>query len=209
MARPQELQNFVNKFLNLWKTGQNARLAVNCQGGIATVNLQLQLGGDNLANPHKPGPSPSRQRRSARRALARAEAAANAAAAAPPLAKTDAAVQAVPTPISTNDVAVEAKVATTTKDAVVQTDTSPPFQKVLAVQASPQPHRYVPAGQAAAVRHHGDPRHVRDVFCPDRDYQIAGRAVYRIDEEMSDYEQNRANAKKTLQMIDQALNYRR
>ena len=70
------------------------------------------------------------------------------------------------------------------------------------MQASPQPHRHVPAGQAAAVRHHGDPRHVRD-------YQIAGQAVYRIDEEMSDYEQNRANAKKTLQMIDQALNYRR
>ena len=93
MARPQELQNCVNKFVNLWKTGQNARLAVNGQGCIATVNLQLQLGGDNLANPQKPGPSPSRQRRSARRALARAEAAANPAAAAPLLAKTDAAVQ--------------------------------------------------------------------------------------------------------------------
>ena len=141
MARPQELQNCVNKFVNLWKTGQNARLAVNGQGCIATVNLQLQLGGDTLANSQKPGPSPSRQRRSARRALARAEAAANA--------KTDAAVQAVPTPISTTD--VEAQVAITTKDAVVQTDTSPPFQKVLAVQASPQPHCHVPNGQAAAV----------------------------------------------------------
>ena len=60
-------------------------------------------------------------------------------------------MQAVATPISTTDVAVEANVATTTKDAVVQTDSSPPFQKVLAVQGSPQPQCHVPDGQAAAV----------------------------------------------------------
>ena len=40
-------------------------------------------------------------------------------------------------------------------------------------------------------------------------YQIAAQAVQRTDEEMSDYEQNRANAKKTLHMIDQTPNFRR
>ena len=211
MAGPPELYSFVNKFINLWQSGNCARLAVKCQEGKASVNLHLQLGGDPPAKPPKPRPSPSRQRRSARRALARAEAAA--ANAAPHVTKADTAVQTVE-PISTVNVAVDATVAT--KDIVVQTDPEfQPLKNILTVQASHQLPQS--AGQADPRPGHdrGHPHHVvQDVFCPDRDYrrclephQVAAQAS--VDEDLENYEQNRANVQKTLQMIDQALNFRR
>ena len=43
MAGGLELHSFVSKFLNLWSSGKNAGLAVECQAGQATVNLQLGL----------------------------------------------------------------------------------------------------------------------------------------------------------------------
>ena len=241
MAGPPELYSFVNKFINLWQSGNCARLAVKCQEGKASVNLHLQLGGDPPAKPPKPRPSPSRQRRSARRALARAEAAA--ANAAPHVTKADTAVQTVE-PISTVNVAVDATVATenivvqtdpefhplknistvnvavdatvATKDIVVQTDPEfQPLKNILTVQASHQLPQS--AGQADPRPGHdrGHPHHVvQDVFCPDRDYrrclephQVAAQAS--VDEDLENYEQNRANVQKTLQMIDQALNFRR
>ena len=87
MATPnlKEVFNFVNKFLNLRKNGENATLSLQCQDGSVSVNLQLHL--PSYPPPrHEPRPppwssscsrpSPSRVRRSTRRADARARAAA-------------------------------------------------------------------------------------------------------------------------------------
>ena len=81
MAGPPELLNFINKFLNLLKCGQSARLTVESQDGKATVNLQLDLA---PCPPHHQGrpqrhAGPSRLRRHAARAQARQQAAAEAA----------------------------------------------------------------------------------------------------------------------------------
>ena len=89
MASPnlQEVYNFVNKFLDLRKNGENATLSLKCQDGSVSVNLQLHL--PSYPPPrheqHPPPrssscsrPSPSRVRRSTRRADARARAAAKA-----------------------------------------------------------------------------------------------------------------------------------
>ena len=80
-----ELDTFIQKFRNLWKSGLDARLNMECHAGQAWVGLHLRLG-------HGPGPlhqsvlpkisrnrdTPSRQRRRARRAAAREEKAAKA-----------------------------------------------------------------------------------------------------------------------------------
>ena len=74
-----ELDTFVKKFHQLWKTGHNAHLDLESHDGVAWVGLRVQLG-------HAPGPqhhplhpqftnrnkeSPSRLRRGARRAAKR------------------------------------------------------------------------------------------------------------------------------------------
>ena len=73
-----ELDTFVQKFRNLWNSGLDARLNMECHAGQAWVGLHLRLG-------HAPGPlhqstipkssrnrdTPSRRRRRARRAVAR------------------------------------------------------------------------------------------------------------------------------------------
>ena len=87
MAKPFELQSFVNKFVNLWKDGCDASLHVEARAGNAFVSLRVGLG---EAPPHPPpyhhgyrhrdgGPSPSRQRRTEKREASRksAENAAN------------------------------------------------------------------------------------------------------------------------------------
>ena len=38
-----ELLSFLEKFCNLWSSGRNARLAVECQAGQASVNFQLVI----------------------------------------------------------------------------------------------------------------------------------------------------------------------
>ena len=89
MATPnlKEVYNFVNKFLNLRKNGENATLSLKCQDGSVSVNLQLHLPSypPPRREPHPPPwssscsrPSPSRVRRSTRRADNRARAAAKA-----------------------------------------------------------------------------------------------------------------------------------
>ena len=86
MATPnlKEVFNFVDKFLNLRKNGENATLSLQCQDGSVSVNLQLHLPSypPPRREPHPPPwssscsrPSPSRVRRSTRRADARARAA--------------------------------------------------------------------------------------------------------------------------------------
>ena len=85
MAAPNlhEVFNFVNKFMNLRKNGENATLSLQCHDGSVSVNLHLHL--PSYPSPRyerhqppqpRPGsrPSPSRVRRSTRRANARANA---------------------------------------------------------------------------------------------------------------------------------------
>ena len=79
MAAPYEFYNFLTKFNNLLRCGQDAHLSIESQSGNIYLNLQLRL--PNLQPPqecHQQKPrrcTPSRQRRRARRAKARAEAA--------------------------------------------------------------------------------------------------------------------------------------
>ena len=82
-ASLNEVFNFVNKFMNLRKNGENATLSLQCQDGSVSVNLHLHLPSypPPRYEPHPPpGPSPrsrlspSRIRRSLRRAVARAHA---------------------------------------------------------------------------------------------------------------------------------------
>ena len=93
MAVTPELKSFVTKFADLWHSGRNASLSLECGAGEATINLQLRLGSHplHLQQPqHRKGPqhrlerraSPSRLRRRARREQARELAAKQAAAAA-------------------------------------------------------------------------------------------------------------------------------
>ena len=86
-----ELKSFLTKFADLWHSGRNASLSLECEAGEATINLQLRLGSHPLQQPkHHQGPQylggrragPSRLRRRARRAQARVLAAEQAAAAA-------------------------------------------------------------------------------------------------------------------------------
>ena len=85
MASPNlnEVFNFVNKFLNLRKNGENATLSLHSQNGSVSVNLHLHLPSypPPRCEPHPPPrssppcrPSPSRIRRSRRRADARTHA---------------------------------------------------------------------------------------------------------------------------------------
>jgi hypothetical protein len=81
MGGPSELNSFVSKFWNLWSSRRTARLAVECQAGQATVNLQLDLGLPKhhpLQEHHLKHVSPSHLRCCARRAQACADAAVNA-----------------------------------------------------------------------------------------------------------------------------------
>jgi len=77
MAAPYEFYNFLTKFNNLLRCGQDAHLSIESQSGNIYLNLQLRLA--NLPAPQecyqqKPRRcTPSRQRRRARRAKARAE----------------------------------------------------------------------------------------------------------------------------------------
>ena len=82
-----ELDTFIQKFYQLWNSGQTAHLDVDTHAGKAWVGLRVQLGHvpgplhhhPPFIQPRKKSESPSRQRRRARRAAARltAEEAAN------------------------------------------------------------------------------------------------------------------------------------
>ena len=80
MARMDELDSFVRKFVNLWKSGCEASLNVESKAGNAYVNLRVGLG---HAHPHIQkdqqedggcrGGSPAKQRRKERREAERGE----------------------------------------------------------------------------------------------------------------------------------------
>ena len=76
MAGLQEVHSFVSKFITLCNNGKQANLAMRCKGGRAVINLKLHLHSEPFHDypqpSHRPHPSPSRVRRSARRAHARA-----------------------------------------------------------------------------------------------------------------------------------------
>ena len=192
MAGSLEFHSFVSKFLNLWSSGKNARLAVECQAGQATVNLQLELGLPHAHNHHpqeehhEKRVSPSRLRRRARREQARAEAAVNAAQA------TTAAVDAAVEPTNTNPAAVNA--APTKKDESKEDEAQQ--NKEVAVQAVPQTieasvqaacpitptvDKAVQAVELQAAQALQFPPAVADMFCPDRDFLRAGRAGHAHD----------------------------
>ena len=44
MADVSELDNFVRKFVHLWRAGSNAKLSVEAKAGEAFVNLSVGLG---------------------------------------------------------------------------------------------------------------------------------------------------------------------
>ena len=75
-----ELKSFVTKFADLWHSGKNASLSLECGNGEATINLELRLGSHPLQQPqHHQRPQhcfeiragPSHLRRLARLAQAR------------------------------------------------------------------------------------------------------------------------------------------
>ena len=69
-----ELDTFVSKFYQLWKSGLTAHLDLDTRAGNAWVGLRVQLGqapGPQHVQPvHRKSESPSHQRRRARHAAA-------------------------------------------------------------------------------------------------------------------------------------------
>jgi hypothetical protein len=217
MAGHFELHSFLSKFCNLWSSGRNARLAVECQAGQATVNLQLDLGLPHHEHPqedHQKRVSPSRLRRSARRAKARHQAAVDAAEA-----------TATDKPSNTNTAA--AKAAPSVKDA--SEEDAAPTKEEAAVQAAPQvmeaavqaaPLTVDVAVQAEVPRHllHQPPPHlqaaaqalqlaphtVQDLFCPDRDFWVASRAEHERDRRENEHQQ-KEDKKKDLENFQKML----
>ena len=190
MAVTPDLKSFVTKFADLWHSGKNACLSLECEAGEATINLQLRLGLHPLQPQDHQGPQhhlarqagPSRLRRRARRAQARAMAAAaeQSAAAASTKEADTAAVEAVPTRaeeavkvVPTEavakvgekklfaDVAVQA--VSTVENAAVQVDRP-------ALWLLSPPH--ATQGDTLPPPHLSLPAViVPDAFCPDQDYQ--------------------------------------
>ena len=145
MAGHQELQSFVNKFVNLWKSGFEAKLNVEAQAGQACVSIQLGLGTLHQP-PYFRRPAPSRLRRRARRAEDRAAQAQAAAQADLPPANADVAVEA-----ANADAAVEAAVPIPpTAEAAVQAVPNPPCTVEAAVQATPD----LPQRDHGSTPHH-------------------------------------------------------
>ena len=175
VAGPDELLSFLSKFTNLWHSGKNAQLFMECQDGVTSVNLQLHLNSQPPA-PQQPSPptqrlrqpGPSRARRRDRRGQARAEAAADAAVSSkdsiaaanvgPPdpsvLRTYDAALQVVP-------LTQEASRIIPLINAAVQTNGQLQQQ-----QDQNVPHQRTLHGAAGALPSSA----VKDVFCHDRDY---------------------------------------
>ena len=202
MARPpnqHELFNFVTKFVKLWNAGKQARLFVECEAGVASINLQLHLGNHETHpptpehdHPHQPRqPGPSRLRRRARRAAAREVAAANAALVT--TASKDAAVQAA---VRTADTAVQAVQAAdplpSTAEIAVQVD-SPREAAVWDAQHR-QPHNDAVQARTSTSLLYSPV--VEDRFCPDKEYTMANQSDAN----------RRADVRNTLQMIEDALN---
>ena len=172
MAGHFELHSFLNKFCNLWSSGRIARLAVECQAGQATVNLQIDLGlphGHPQEPPEQKRVGPSRLRRRARREQARSEAAVDAvqATAAEDVAEKQTNDKAAPVPTLTG-VAVQAAPQVT--EAAVQAAGQTPPTVDVAVQADVQRHPHQPPQHGAEQALLVAPHAVKDVFCPDRDF---------------------------------------
>ena len=79
MASYAEVNSFVGKFVNLWKSGSDATLQLETHAGQACVTLRLGLGEHpHQLHQYRKKVSPSKQRRHERRAAARKESAENA-----------------------------------------------------------------------------------------------------------------------------------
>ena len=71
MASHFELESFVRKFVNLWKSGCDAKLNIESEGGRAFVNLRVGLGDGHPGHHDRVerhrGGGPAKQRRRERR----------------------------------------------------------------------------------------------------------------------------------------------
>ena len=160
MAGHNEVLNFVNKFVNLWKTGFEAKLHVEAQAGQAWVRLHVGLGHYQPQHGRKPGPSQLRRR--ARRAEARASQAAAQAADLPPAHNTDEAVEAsAPVPLTL--AAAQAAVlvpgnmaAEEVADVAMKVVVNVPYSDAAAQVALPVPP--IPAAQATHPSHENIPQ---------------------------------------------------
>ena len=207
------LYTFIDQFKYLWQSGQDATLTVDTRAGQASIRLKVQLGQagplhHQKAHPQAHRDSPAQRRRRERRARDREEKATAEAAQIVPneaeevddliVSTVEAAVQVVAPKPSTLNAAVQAT----------------PLYENKAAQANilcPQPHTAV----TAQATQHGEhrpaappptfpwtsPVMVEDMVCPDLDYE---RELI-IDNERETERQRNVN--RTLQMIEDALNY--
>ena len=216
---PDELLSFLSKFTNLWHSGKNAQLSMECQDGVISVNLRLNLDSQPPAPQHPTPPAqrlrqpgPSRARRSARRAQARAEAAADAAVSSKDSkAAEDAAVAPDPSVPRTYEAAVQA--VPLTQEAAVQAAscTKPLFNA--AVQADGQQqqdqnvlHHRPLLGAAGALPPSSA---VKDVFCPDKDFMMASMAENQHERQVRmdrQAEERRLDLQKFQKMVEDSLN---
>ena len=65
MEDTSEIQSFLLKFNQLWKSGHEAELSLNCNAGKAFLNLKVELGNYNEVK--KKSLSPSQLSRKIRR----------------------------------------------------------------------------------------------------------------------------------------------
>ena len=192
MAGHNEVLNFVNKFVNLWKTGHEAKLHVDAQAGQAWVSLQVVLGVPYQPR-HGRKPGPSQLRRRARRAEARASQAAAQAADLPP-ANTDEAVEAsasVPLILAAARAAVLVPGNMAAEEVAVLHPTSADVAVQVALLAPPIPAQGShPSHEGHCGDHHSVPAATRDdppkhgaqvLFCPDSQYLTEGQRIPQLD----------------------------
>ena len=181
------LTNLIAQFEREWRAGNNARVQLECHAGQAWLSLHLHVQHPpphQDARPHRQ-PGPSRLRRRARRAALRAKANAETntaeVAVAVAFADTDLSTEKV-VDVNVNNVEetkteevadITEKVIDPNSTAVIQAvshEAPEPVQPHPAVQAAQQ-HSGQLSAQARPWPHCAKSSHVRDVFCPDVQYQ--------------------------------------
>ena len=210
---PDVTTDLIQKFQQLWRAGNIARLSLECRGGQGWANLHVKLPDPpphlHQHGPHYPAPpahsrrrpGPSRMRRRARRAEARKGAAEEAAVNVEPTEEVT--IQAENIPLA--DAAAEA--ATAYIPPLLPSDVHQPAEE--ADKAQQQQH-------LEEVPEQGVPD-VRDAFCPDFEYKTAEQAEHARDQDVQQrhrqphQEQERPTSGITLELFQKlaAENFRR
>ena len=205
--------DLIQKFQQLWRAGNIARLSLECRGGQGWANLHVKLPDSpphlHQHGPHYPAPpahsrrrpGPSRMRRRARRAEARKGAAEEAAVNVEPTEEVT--IQAENIPLA--DAAAEA--ATAYIPPLLPSDVHQPAEE--ADKAQQQQH-------FEEVPEQGVPD-ARDAFCPDFEYKTAEQAEHARDQDVQQrhrqphQEQERPTSGITLELFQKlaAENFRR